>query len=51
MDYVEIFNICFNIYLFIFSDYVNKYLASNKNLEQDWVLKALPVSFYLFFLI
>jgi hypothetical protein len=31
--------------LIIFSDYINQNVAPNKNIEKDWILTTLPVSF------
>jgi hypothetical protein len=50
MDYgtIQVYiNISFYIRFFsFFSDYINKYLSTNKNLEKDWVLNVLPVSLF-----
>jgi len=43
--YIQIFHFIFDFFPF-FSDYINKYLSSNKNLEKDWVLNVLPVSLF-----
>ena len=37
----HLFYLIFNI----FSDYINNYVSLNKKVEQDWVIKVLPVSF------
>jgi hypothetical protein len=49
MDYGTIQVMIFiknRIYSVFFSDYINKNLAKTKNIEQDWILNTLPVSFY-----
>jgi len=30
-----------------FNEYINKFLCTSKNLEKDWVLNILPVSYIL----
>jgi hypothetical protein len=42
--YTILFYFYFLFYLF-FSDYINKNVAPNKNIEKDWILTTLPVSF------
>jgi len=42
---IILFYSIFSLFYLFFSDYINKNVAPNKNIEKDWILNTLPVSF------